>query len=132
MEEATKGCTFLEDSFSDPHAALGLLVSECQEKVPEGTDPQFCFLSFIPNISGHWQPQHTLDLHVTAAGALSMFSFVHFLLTFADIAGVSPLRVSILSCPDFQQDRHSPLDDPGHQTSGHFADLAGISPEKCY
>lgn len=67
-----------------PRAALGLLVSKCQENIPQGTDPQFCFFSFIPNISGHWQPQHILDLHLTAAGVLSMFSFVHFLLTFAD------------------------------------------------
>lgn len=67
-----------------PCAALGLLISECQEIVPEGTDPQFCFLSFIPNISGHWQPEHTLDLHLTGVRALSMFCFIHFLLTFAD------------------------------------------------
>lgn len=90
MEEVRKGCTFLENSCqwsqtSGPGAALGLPVSKCQENIPEGTDPQFSFLSFIPNISGHWQPQHTLDLHLTVAGVLTMFSFVHFLLIFADI-----------------------------------------------
>lgn len=118
-------------SVSDPEhrgpcAALGLLVSKCQENIPQGTDPQFCFFSFIPNIFGHWQPQHILDLHLTAAGVLSIFCWPLQIL-----AGISPVWVSGLSCSDFQQDRHSSLDDPGHQTSGHFADLAGISPEKC-
>lgn len=57
-----------------------------------------------------------------------MFIFVHFLLIFTDTDWYL-FCLCISSCPDLQQDSHSSLDDPGYQSSGHFADSIGLSPE---